>query len=82
MAQLNEIAGPLSLLAMTDWAIMRLGALTLGRRPARVLTARNGPRAVTWIGHGEVLAVRGRRTAAPNQTSNLYIPSQVLRIPK
>ena len=30
----------------------------------RVLTAHNGPRAVTWIGHGKVLATRGRRTAA------------------
>jgi hypothetical protein len=29
-----------------------------------VLTARNGPRAVTWIGQGKVLATRGRRTAA------------------
>ena len=29
-----------------------------------VLTAHNGPRAVTWIGHGKVLAARGRRTAA------------------
>jgi antigen 43 len=29
-----------------------------------VLTAHNGPRAVTWIGRGKVLATRGRRTAA------------------
>ena len=29
-----------------------------------VLTAHNGPRPVTWIGHGKVLATRGRRTAA------------------
>jgi hypothetical protein len=29
-----------------------------------VLTAHNGPRAVTWIGQGKVLATRGRRTAA------------------
>jgi Hint domain len=30
----------------------------------RVLTAHNGPRAVTWIGQGKVLATRGRRSAA------------------
>jgi hypothetical protein len=29
-----------------------------------VLTAHNGPRAVTWIGNGKVLATRGRRSAA------------------
>ena len=29
-----------------------------------VLTAHNGPRAVKWIGHGKVLATRGRRSAA------------------
>jgi hypothetical protein len=29
-----------------------------------VLTAHNGPRAVTWIGQGKVLATRGRRSAA------------------
>jgi hypothetical protein len=29
-----------------------------------VMTAHNGPRAVRWIGHGRVLATRGRRTAA------------------
>ncbi|WP_158932446.1 Hint domain-containing protein [Acidisphaera sp. S103] len=29
-----------------------------------VLTAQNGPRAVTWIGNGKVLATRGRRSAA------------------
>jgi hypothetical protein len=29
-----------------------------------VLTAHNGPRPVTWIGQGKVLATRGRRTAA------------------
>ena len=27
-----------------------------------VLTAHNGPRPVTWIGQGKVLATRGRRT--------------------
>ena len=29
-----------------------------------VLTAHNGPRPVKWIGHGKVLATRGRRSAA------------------
>jgi hypothetical protein len=29
-----------------------------------VLTAHNGPHAVTWIGNGKVLATRGRRSAA------------------
>jgi hypothetical protein len=29
-----------------------------------VLTAHNGPRAITWISRGKVLATRGRRTAA------------------
>jgi hypothetical protein len=29
-----------------------------------VMTAHNGPRPVRWIGHGKVLATRGRRTAA------------------
>ncbi|HEX3573272.1 MAG TPA: Hint domain-containing protein, partial [Rhodopila sp.] len=29
-----------------------------------VLTAHNGPRTVKWIGHGKVLASRGKRTAA------------------
>jgi antigen 43 len=30
----------------------------------RVLTGHNGPRPVTWIGNGKVLATRGRRSAA------------------
>ncbi|MDR3533566.1 MAG: Hint domain-containing protein [Rhodopila sp.] len=30
----------------------------------RVLTARNGPRPVKWIGQGKVLATRGKRSAA------------------
>jgi hypothetical protein len=30
----------------------------------KILTVHNGPRPVVWIGHGKVLATRGRRTAA------------------